>query len=96
MLFAVIFQDGPGMTAVRQANGADHVTYLKQHASEIRVGGGLRLSMDEPFTGGMWILDVSSRDRAVRLIEDDPYYDPAHRQYTLYHWNKVQDWPVSL
>ncbi|GAA6143068.1 YciI family protein [Hydrogenophaga sp. 5NK40-0174] len=96
MLFVAIFEDSPGMSAVRQANGAAHIEHLKRHAKEIRVGGGLRTSPDAPFSGGMWILDVDSRDRAVALIESDPYYEPAHRRYRLYHWNKVQDCPVEL
>ena len=43
----------------------------------------------EAFVGGLWVLEVPSRERAVELIEADPYYEPAYRSYTLLTWGKA-------
>ena len=32
---------------------------------------------------------VASRERAVELIENDPYYVPALRRYKLFVWRKA-------
>lgn len=40
---------------------------------------------------------VPSRERAVELIEKDPYYTPALRRYRLFTWGKaLQDRMVQL
>ena len=42
------------------------------------------------------MLEVRDRQRAVELIENDPYYEPAHRRYRLLRWGKALDVPVTL
>ena len=96
MRFVVIFEDQPGMLDIRRERGDQHLQYLAQHANEIRVAGGLKESNESPFVGGLWIMDVASRDRALELIESDPYYSPEHRGFRLLVWNKVQTAPVTL
>ncbi len=89
MRLVAIFQDTQDMMAVRQEREAQHIDYLRKHDNEILIGGGLR---DEPggaFVGGMWVLEVVSRARAVALIENDPYYVPACRSYQLLVWGKA-------
>lgn len=96
MRFVVIFDDLPGMLEVRRTRGDEHLAYIAQHASEIRVAGGLRDAQDSPFVGGMWIVDAVSRERVVELIESDPYFAPEHRRYRLMCWNKIQTDPITL
>lgn len=96
MRYVALFEDTPAMMAVRAEREAAHLAYLRQHASEIRIAGGLREDVQGRFVGGMWVLEVSNRDRAVELIESDPYWVPEHRSYRLLLWGKAFDDPVTL
>jgi uncharacterized protein YciI len=96
MRFIALFEDTPEMMAVRAEREAAHLAYLRQHASEIRIAGGLREDVQGRFVGGLWVLEVSNRDRAVELIESDPYWVPEHRSYRLLLWGKAFDDPVTL
>lgn len=87
--WVVFFDDEPGMMAVRRAREPLHLAYLERHADEIRMAGGLREAPGEAFVGGLWVLEVPSRERAVELIENDPYYVPALRRYRLLTWGKA-------
>ncbi len=96
MRWVAIFEDDPQMLTIRAERGEQHLAYLRQHAAEILIGGGLRQQDGSPFVGGLWVLEVSDRQRAVELIENDPYYEPAHRRYRLLRWGKAIDVPVTL
>ena len=97
MRWVAIFEDAPGMLEVRKQNAQAHVDYLTENENEIIIGGGLRSGPSEPFAGGLWVLEVASRDRAVELIENDPYYAPAVRSYRLFTWGKaLEDRVVQL
>lgn len=97
MRWVAIFEDDPGMLDVRRQNGQAHLDYLTENAKEILIGGGLRPAPDEPFAGGLWVLEVTSRERAVELIENDPYYVPHVRRYRLFTWGKAfEDRTVQL
>jgi len=89
MHWIAIFSDEPEMLKIRTDRRRDHHSYLRQHEAEILVGGGFRSSPDEPLVGGLWIMDVESRERAVELIENDPYFHPEYRNYSLYVWGKA-------
>lgn len=89
MRWIALFDDAPEMLAIRKARGEQHLAYLRAHADEILIGGGLRDHPESPFVGGLWVLEVASRARAVELIESDPYYEPAHRRYRLLVWGKA-------
>ena len=39
--------------------------------------------------GGLWILEVIDRARAVALIEGDPYFIHGVRRYELRTWGKA-------
>ncbi|MBP9904117.1 MAG: hypothetical protein KBF66_01070 [Rhodoferax sp.] len=50
-----------------------------------------------PFVGGMWVMEVCRRERAVELIEQDPYWVPEHRTVRLLTWGKgLEDRVVVL
>jgi uncharacterized protein len=89
MRYVVIFDDAPGMLAIRKEREALHIEYLRIHHSEILIGGGLREESGGTFVGGMWIFEVESRARAITLIENDPYFVPTFRSYRLLVWGKA-------
>ena len=89
MRWVAIFEDAVGMLEVRKENGQAHLDYLTANENEILIGGGLRNGPGEVFVGGLWVLEVASRERAVELIENDPYYAPAVRGYKLFTWGKA-------
>ncbi|WP_374412426.1 YciI family protein [Hydrogenophaga sp.] len=95
--WVVIFDDEPEMMAIRREREPLHLAYLERHADEILIAGGLREAPGAVFVGGLWVMEVASRDRAVHLIEQDPYYEPRLRRYRLLTWGKAfADRQVSL
>ncbi len=95
--WVAIFEDEPGMRSVRREREPLHLAYLERHAAEILIAGGLREAPNQAFVGGLWVLEVASRERAVQLIENDPYYVPSLRRYKLLHWGKAfAERPITL
>ena len=89
MRWVAIFEDTPQMLAVRAEREHLHLACLDRHRDEIVLAGGCRPAPGESFVGGLWVFEVASRERAVELIEADPYYVPACRSYTLRTWGKA-------
>jgi len=98
MRWVAIFDDAPGMVSVRSKRGmADHIAYLRRNAEEILIAGGLRESPGKQIVGGLWVMEVSTRKRAVELVENDPYFASGYRTYRLLSWAKaLEDREVSL
>lgn len=96
MRLACIFNDKPEMNEHRKKFGSEHLNYLKKHEKEILIGGGFRDLPDGLYVGGMWIMEVDSFERAKHLIENDPYFVPELRSYSLKVWGKAFDEPVVL
>jgi len=89
MRWIALFDDKPGMLAVRREREPLHLAYLRAHENEILIAGGLREAPDAGFVGGLWVLEVESRERAVELVESDPYFVPEYRSYRLLTWGKA-------
>ena len=89
MRYVVIFEDTPAMAAVRQAHEPAHIDFLRKHGDEILIGGGLRDVPGGPYAGGLWVFEVASRERAIELIEADPYFVAVRRPYRLLVWGKA-------
>jgi uncharacterized protein len=89
MRIAVIFEDGPEMMGIRKVREPAHLAYLEAHRGEIPMAGGLREDQGTEYVGGLWVLEVSSRGRAVELIEGDPYFLAHPRTYRLLVWGKA-------
>jgi len=54
------------------------------------IAGGLRPAPGEAYCGGLWVMEVESRDDAVRLVEGDPYFQRGLRRgYRLLVWGKA-------
>jgi hypothetical protein len=89
MRFAAIFEEGPEMAPVRAEHEPAHLAYLEAHRDEIVMAGGLRNEHGGPYVGGLWVFEVSSLDRAVALIDQDPYQQANLRPYRLLAWGKA-------
>ena len=91
--WAAIFEDDtandPG-GEIRKTQAQAHFAYLAAHRDRILIGGGLRTAPDEWYCGGLWVLEVASREEAVALCEDDPFFRHGLRKsYRLYLWGKA-------
>lgn len=92
-----IFSDTPDMLVIRKARGDQHLAYLRAHTDEILIAGGCREAPDAAFVGGLWVMEVASRERAVELVEQDPYWVPEYRSVRLLTWgNGLEDLAVTL
>lgn len=89
MRWIAFFSDTPDMMAIRNERHDLHFEYLRKHESEITIAGGCREVPGGAYVGGLWVLEVASRERAVELIESDPYFVPSCRSYQLLTWGKA-------
>jgi uncharacterized protein YciI len=89
MRYVVIFEDNPDMLAVRRTTEPAHLAFLEAHRDEILIAGGLRNEHGAAFVGGLWVLEVETKARAVELIESDPYFRPELRKYRVLAWGKA-------
>lgn len=77
------------MVPVREGREPAHLEFLEKNREEIRMAGGLRNEHGGTYVGGLWVFEVSSRQRAVELIESDPYFKANPREYRLLAWGKA-------
>jgi len=89
MRWIAFFTDTPDMMEIRKERQDLHLEYLKTNASEILIAGGCRAAPDEAYVGGLWVLEVPTKERAIALIENDPYFVPSCRSYQLLVWGKA-------
>jgi uncharacterized protein len=89
MRLAALFDDEPPMAEVRARYEPAHLAFLEAHRDEIKQAGGLREVPGGPYVGGLWVFEVASRERAVQLIEADPYQQAHRRRYRLLVWGKA-------
>jgi len=90
MRWVAIFDDNERLDSVRKEHSAAHFDYLSSNQDKIIIAGGLRPAPGEWYCGGLWVLEVDSREEAVRLIEQDPYFRVGLRKgYRLLVWGKA-------
>jgi uncharacterized protein YciI len=90
MRWIAFFEDLPDREWIRKEHASAHFDYLAAHRDRIKLAGGLREAPDAWYCGGLWILEVESRDEAVRLVEVDPYFTLGLRKgYRLLVWGKA-------
>ena len=88
--WVAIFDDDPDGASVRREHQDAHFAYLAEHRNRIVIAGGLRPGPGEWFCGGLWVMEVESREEAVRLCEEDPYFRLGLRKgYRLCVWGKA-------
>jgi len=95
-----IFEDSQGSESrrLREEHAHEHFAYFAEHRDTIVLAGGLRQNPGDWYCGGLWIIEVESRDEAVRLCENDPFFKCGLRNsYRLYVWGKAPPYgPVTL
>lgn len=98
MRWVAIFEDNEGRDSIRKEHSDLHFDYLREHQNEILLAGGLRPAPTEWYCGGLWVLEVASREDAIRLVEHDPYFRLGLRKsYRLLTWGKAPCYgPVTL
>lgn len=93
--WVVIFEDHPREIGdpIRKHQHQAHFDYLAAHSDRILIGGGLRPDQDQWYCGGLWVIEVETRDEAVVLIENDPYFTLGLRKsYRLMIWGKAPNY----
>jgi hypothetical protein len=90
MRWVAIFDDNEGLDSIRNEQSTAHFDYLVANRDKILIAGGLRPAPGELYCGGLWVIEVDSREEAVRLIEGDPYFELGLRKgYRLLVWGKA-------
>ena len=90
MRWVAIFDDNEGRESVRKEHSGAHFDYLAANRDKIVIAGGLRSAPGEWYCGGLWVMEVDSKDEAVRLVEGDPYLQLGlRRSYRLFVWGKA-------
>ena len=97
MKFIVRTYDRTEMLSIREQYMDSHLKYLADNESEILVAGSLREQLNSSPVGALWIIESESRERAVELIESDPFYSNGLREkYELLHWSKAFEHLASV
>ena len=93
MRWVAIFDDSEGSEgseAIRKEHSAAHFDYLAANSDKIVIAGGLRPGPGGWYCGGLWVMEIDSRDEGVRLVENDPYFRLGLRKgYRLLVWGKA-------
>jgi uncharacterized protein YciI len=90
MRWIAIFDDDEGRESVRKEHSAAHFDYLAANRDKIVIADGLRPAPGEWYRGGLWVMEVDSRDEAARLVEGDPYFRQGlGKSYRLLVWGKA-------
>jgi uncharacterized protein YciI len=88
--WVAIFEDDPAAGEVRLANRDAHFDYLARHADRILLAGGLRPDDDAFWSGGLWVIEADTREDAMQLCEEDPFFTAGLRKsYRLALWGRA-------
>ena len=97
MLFAVIFTDRPGQSALRSDHLQAHIDWVAAHQAHVRVAGSLREEPGQVPKGGLWIVEAPSKDSVHQLMQSDPFWICGLReQVEVLHWSKALDQQVLV
>ena len=93
--WVALFEDHPREIGdpIRKNHSQAHFDYRAEHSDRILIGGGLRPNPDEWYCGGLWVIEVETREDAIGLIENDPYFTLGLRKsYRLMIWGKAPNY----
>ncbi|PWC87498.1 hypothetical protein TSH100_10325 [Azospirillum sp. TSH100] len=89
MPYVISFFDAPGVLERKRQIRQIHVEYVAANAHRIIASGGYFPDDDDFPNGGLIILDVETREKAVNYIENDPFFlNGIFKTYTINRWKK--------
>jgi uncharacterized protein YciI len=91
--YVVIFRDNPDAGWIRDQHHQEHFDYLRENCGHIPIGGGLREDHDQPWFGGLWVVEVKRKADVAALVEGDPYFKLGLRSdYQVFGWGKAPNY----
>ena len=97
MLFAVIFTDRPGQSALRAQHLQAHIDWVASHSDTVRVAGSLREAPDQVPQGGLWIVEAPDKASVHALMQTDPFWTCGLRENVqVLHWSKAVERQVLV
>ena len=61
-------------TPIRAAHTAAHLAYIETVLDRVLVAGPMKTTGESGYRASVFIYDVQSREEALKLLHDDPYY----------------------
>jgi len=90
MLFMVRFNDRQDRHETRSMYLQEHIDWLDANSVQVLVGGSLRASPGDNPVGGLWIVDMESKEEVEAVIETDPFWIHGLRSSVeILHWSKA-------
>jgi uncharacterized protein YciI len=91
MPWLIGFEDEPSRVDLRRTHTHLHAAYVRSIAQHFVCTGAMRDTPEGTQTGGMWVLDVPTREEAVALFQGDPFFKEGLRANV-----RVQHWTTGL
>lgn len=82
--------DKPNSLALRMAHRAEHLQYLDAHKALLLACGAKLHDDGTDLGGGLYVLDVDTRDAAQAFIENDPFWKAQlFSEVKITRWRKA-------
>ena len=83
--------DKPNHQSVRQQHRSKHLEFLEQNRSLLLACGAKLDDSGKDLGGGIYIVDVDTREEALQLIESDPFFKDADlfERVVITRWRKA-------
>jgi uncharacterized protein YciI len=90
MPFIIETWDKPGSQALRQSTRSDHLDFLDANAARLLACGAKLHDDGSDAGGGLYIVDVGSRDEAQAFIDSDPFTQAGlFERISITNWRKA-------
>ena len=82
--------DKPEHQAVRQAHRPAHLAFLEQNAALLLACGAKLHDDGSDIGGGLYVVDLDTREAALALIEADPFFQAGlFAEVRITRWRKA-------
>jgi uncharacterized protein YciI len=85
MYFIIRFKDKPDIQAERRSFADAHAQWIASNRSWILMAGSLRFDIGQDPLGGLWMVDLASKEEAEQKISGDPYW-PLRATIEIHFW----------
>lgn len=90
MLFVITAFDRPGALELRMKVRPEHLSYLEDRATQVRIGGPLLNENDQPM-GSLLIIEAADRAAAEAFAAADPY-----RKEGVFEKVEIRPWRAAV